>query len=286
MLLHLFHLYKFPYKRKKHKYKLVLVDTHLPSEFERGNKLMKILFYGAFRLLFANLISGAADKVIAAQEGTIDIIKNVYGIKKKVHLIDQGTDIEKFYFDVNARKRIRKKFKLKESDFVIVYPGKVIEAKGVHLLFEAFASLTKQHDNIYLLIVGGGEKNYINRCKKTVERKYQNRVLWLNFQPQEELYKYYSFGDIGVWPLQEALSMNDCLACERPFIAMDKVTSRKRFSNNNALTYKTGDSSDLAKKILYMYNHPNERKAMGKRGRDLVESALSWDKISEEYIKI
>jgi glycosyltransferase involved in cell wall biosynthesis len=272
--------------KKKYNYQLVLVDTHLPSEFERGNKILKSIFYGSFRILFSKLISNSADKIIAAQEGTIDIIKNVYGIKKKVHLIDQGTDLDKFFFAKKEREILRRKFKLSEKDFVIIYPGKVIAAKGVHLLFEAFGELAKKHKNIYLCIVGSGEKDYIKKCKAVVSKKYHNRLIWVDFQPQEELYKYYSFSDLGVWPLQEALSMNDCAACERPFIAMDEITSKKRLKNDNALLYKKGNVEDLIEKIQYLYKHPKERKAMGKRGRELVEKELSWDKIAQKYIDV
>lgn len=272
--------------KKKYGFKLVLVDTHLPSEYERGNKLLKTFFYGGFRLLFSNRISKAADKIIAAQEGTVDIIKNVYGMKKKVHLVDQGTDLEKFFYDNNERNVLRRKYKLKENDFVIIYPGKIIVAKGVHILFEAFGDLVRKHNNIYLCIVGNGEKEYIKSCKKAVPMKYHNKVIWVDFQPQEELYKYYSFSDVGVWPLQEALSMNDCAACERPFIAMNEITSMKRLKNNNALLYEKGNVEDLKEKIIYLYENPRQRKEMGARGRELVEKELSWDKIAQKYIDV
>jgi glycosyltransferase involved in cell wall biosynthesis len=49
--------------------------------------------------------------------------------------------------------------------------------------------------------------------------------------------------------------------------------------------YKQGNVEDLSKKILWMIQHPVERKKMGKRGRALAVSQLSWRKIAEAYLK-
>ena len=168
----------------------------------------------------------------------------------------------------------------------MVYTGKIILAKGVDLLFEAFELLARKHNNVYLLVIGSGEGLFLEKCKFSLSASSKKRFIHVLFQPGNELYKYYSMADVGVWPLQESLSMNDAASCKIPFIANDHLGARTRIGNNNALLYKQGDVKDLATKIEYLYKNPQKRIEMGERGRELVEKKLSWSKIAEEYIRL
>jgi glycosyltransferase involved in cell wall biosynthesis len=254
---------------------------------ERGNQLLKKLFYFVFRIIFSDLISRAGDKFIAAQEDTRIIIRKAYGIKKKVDLIDQGTDTQTFRFSKSARRSMRKKFKIKNDNFVIIYVGKVIASKGIDVLFKAFRQLSKEFDDIHLLIVGGSDEKYLKKCFEILEKENKNlkkKVIVVDFQEEKQLFKYYSMSDVAVWPLQDSLSMNDAAACELVFIANDKLGAKTRISNDNALLYKRGDYKDLAERIKYLYNNPEKREMMGKRGRQLAEDVLSWSSISQKIV--
>jgi hypothetical protein len=52
------------------------------------------------------------------------------------------------------------------------------------------------------------------------------------------LYKWYSAADLGIWPLQESISMVEAASCSLSFICSDKMSATKRLRNNNALLYK------------------------------------------------
>src|SRR3990167_7642212 len=242
--------------KRSFNFKLIFIDTLLPSEFERGNRFLKNIFYFAYRLFFSKKISDAGDKFIAAQEETTKIIKGVYGIKGKITLIDQGTDPKIFRYSLSERMKLRNKYRLKKKDFVMVYTGKIILAKGVDLLFEAFELLARKYNDVYLLVIGSGEGLFLEKCKFSLSASSKKRFIHVLFQPGNELYKYYSMADVGVWPLQESLSMNDAASCKIPFIANDHLGARTRIGNNNALLYKQGDVKDLATKIEYLYKNP------------------------------
>lgn len=270
------------YFKKIFGYKLVLADSHLPSELEQGNQLFKNFFYSLFRTFFSNIISNSADKVIALQDKTTEVITNVYGISASVTVVDNGTDCELFSYNQNYRIETRKKLKIATNEQVILYTGKVIPEKGVDILVKAFAVLIKKHPGLHCVIVGNGNPEYLQTLQRSIAKK--QHLHFVPVQPQQELPKFYAAADIAVWPLQESLAMNDAAACNLPFIANNELGARKRISNNNALLYKKGDVQDLANKIEYLLLHPQERKAMGKRGRALMVAELSWDKIAEQYI--
>lgn len=270
--------------KKDYKYKLFAIDSHLPSELESGNRFVKHVFYYFFRQVFSNFLNKNLDRVIALQEATKGIIKNVYGISKSVQLIPHGSDLNEFNFDKKARTKIRLANNWNEQDFVIIYTGKVIPSKGIELLFKAFNSLLNGGYKVRLLIVGDGSREYTDECLSFLEVKYHQNVRWQGFIKQSLLYKYYSAADVAVWPLQESLAMNDAAACMLPFIANDQIGATLRVSNKNALLYTQGDSNDLATKIEYLYKHSSARKKMGQRGRELIEQKLSWQKLATRFI--
>lgn len=271
--------------KKDFGYKLFCYDSHLPSELERDNIFLKKIVYSIFRLFFAELINSKTDKFIAVQEKTEDVMRDYYGVKKNIHVIPLGTDTERFKFNNNERLKIRKKYGIKNNDFVIIYTGKLIESKGVEILFQAFNNLCKDKSNIRLMIVGQGSSEYTTNCVSKLEEKCRDKIVWIEFQRPENLYKYYSASEVGVWPLQESTSMNDAASNSLPFIANDTLGDKTRISNKNALLYKKGDHQELAKKIEYLYNNPMARKIMGKRGRELAENKLSWKNVAARFLQ-
>lgn len=266
------------------KYRFIGVDSHLPSELFSSNVLIKKMFYFSFRLCFSNLINNTIDKIIAAQEGTKDIVIKYYGLNKNIFVISHGTNIKLFKFNSIARRKIRKELNLKTTDFLIIYTGKIIKSKGIHILTEAFSKLSEKYKNTYLLLVGSGPSEYKNVCLNDLAKKINKRIFWEEFKKFQELPDYYSAADVAIWPLQESLSMNDAASCSLPFIANDKVGVKERISNNNALLYAKGNALDLSKKIEILYLDKVKRKKMGRNGRNLVKNSLSWDSVAKKYL--
>lgn len=278
-----FNAVRFAQLKQQYGFKLTLFDSHLPSEFQRGSQLLKQAVYCGLRATISPLLNAKADSFIAVQEDTVEVIKNVYGISQPIKIVSLGTDTQLFHYSESERISTRKRHRIAPHDFLTLYTGKVIEAKGVHLLCQAFQTFHSQHSDAKLMIVGEGPQEYLDHCTKLLGGSISN-VRWIPFQPVSQLPPLYSAADVAVWPLQESTSMNDAAACSLPFIANHKIGAKERISNNNALLYTQGDPLDLAQKLIWMYKHPQERKALGKRGRELAERSLSWSKKAQEYI--
>jgi glycosyltransferase involved in cell wall biosynthesis len=275
--------YKVAKLKKKLNFKLIIADSHLPSELSSGNMYLKNTFYYIFRLLFSRVISEESDKVIAIQDKTKEVIRDIYGINKKINIVPNGTDINLFKFSNKERNNIRKELNISKDSFVIIYTGKVIKQKGLDILFKSFNSLINKKE-IYLLIVGGGPKEYIDECYKIIDKDNHRLIKLVGFKDQKNLFKYYSASDLAVWPLQESLAMNDAAACSLPFIANSTMGDKTRLSNKNALLYKKGDADNLSKKIKIFIKNKRLRVKMGKNGRELMVKKLSWEKISKQYL--
>ena len=267
-----------------HQYRLIMVDSHLPSELSLGNQTVKGGFYWLFRCCFSKLITRQTDVFIATQDQTVDVIRDVYGITSPIQLIPNGTDTTLFKKSLVARKKIRRQLAINNQNLVIIYTGKVIPEKGVDILFKAFNVVATKYENIQLLIVGDGSPQYKSKCMSLVNHSLKKKIHWVGYQPQTRLVDYYSAADMAIWPLQESLAMNDAASCQLPFIANHTMGDKTRISNDNALLYKRGDTTDLTKKITNLYRDKKLRLVMGKKGRQLVEKKLSWQALAKQYL--
>jgi glycosyltransferase involved in cell wall biosynthesis len=275
--------YKVAKLKSKYNYKLSIADSHLPSELNTGNQFIKKIIYFTFRLLFSKTISVNADKVIALQDKTKEVINDTYGLDNKVEVIPNGTDTTLFKLSKVQKNIIRKELNINSDDFVIIYTGKFIKQKGLDILFNAFNSLKSRH-KVHLILLAEGPKDYIKSCFSLLSKNKIANVHLIGFKDQIELYKYYSASDLAVWPLQESLAMNDAAACSLPFIANSTMGDKSRISNNNAFLYEIDNVKDLKKKIEILIKDKPLRIKMGKNGRQLMIEKLSWKKIAKRYI--
>lgn len=123
----------------------------------------------------------------------------------KIKIITNAIDIEKFKFDPEARKRLRKEFGFKDDDYVIGNFGRLIPQKNQLFLIDAFAEFKKKNPNAKLLIVGEGDlRDKLE--EKIASYSLANDVRIEGFR--KDLKKCYSALDLFAFPsIYEGLGM-------------------------------------------------------------------------------
>ena len=76
--------------------------------------------------------------------------------KGKVTILPNAIDPERFKFSESARREIRKKYGIKDDDFVIGHVGRFYPQKNHEFLIDVFAKVRKQKMNAKLLLLGDG----------------------------------------------------------------------------------------------------------------------------------
>ena len=108
------------------------------------------------RRIANNLLGRISDKVIAVSEAVReDVIRYDRVDPSKVLVIRNGVDTELFS-PAGAPGSIRKELGLGDNDTVIGFVGRLVPAKGLSYLLEAFADVRKEIDHVKILIVGRG----------------------------------------------------------------------------------------------------------------------------------
>ncbi len=134
------------------------------------------------------------------------ILKNKFTYNNKLKVIGNGSSngIDTSYFNPKLfseddNEILKNSLGIKKNDFVYIFVGRIVSAKGINELIKAFNKLSKFNDNIKLLLVGTMEddldpldlatKKIINLNHKIILVGYQNDV-----RP------YFSISDCLVFP--------------------------------------------------------------------------------------
>ena len=98
--------------------------------------------------------------------------------KNKVHIIPYAIEIDNYTFNSDLRESYRTKLGLKSDDYVIVHVGRFAYQKNHDFLLEVFKSISEEHENTILLLVGIGELEEQIRSR-VYQYKLDNKVLFL-----------------------------------------------------------------------------------------------------------
>jgi glycosyltransferase involved in cell wall biosynthesis len=196
--------------------------------------------------------------------------------ESKIIHVPYGVNLDAFH---QARKE--------DGVFRVIFVGGMTLRKGVHYLLKAFYELKLQ--NAELLFVGAMNKEIVPFFKK-----YEGSFRHLGHVPQNELYKQYSQGSVFALPsIEEGLAMvqPQAMACGLPVICTTNTGGEDIVRNGiDGFVIPIRDVEALKEKILWMYEHPEERKRMGESAKARVNSGFTWkdygDKMIAEFQRV
>ncbi len=185
-----------------------------------------------------------------------------------------------------------------EAPFELLFVGRLVERKGVHLLLEALASIPAER-RVVLHVVGDGPEG--PRLREQAERLgLGSRAIFHGFVTKEELQARMEACDCFVLPAvvdakgdTEGLGvvLLEAMSYGKPTIASAAggIVDIVRDGRNGYLV-PPGDAPALAGAITRMMDDPARAREMGVHGRDDVRADFSWDvivgRLAEVYRRV
>ncbi len=204
------------------------------------------------RLFIINLMRryyNQCDGVIVPSKLMMEMLQG-FGVRAPMYVIPTANDLNTV-MDPNARAQIRQKAGIPESARVLLYVGRLAKEKNLNLIFEAFEKLAQKHGDLYLLIVGGGP--YESTAKQIASSlKSLNRIVFAGAKPRSEVTKYYSAGDIFVFPSMtetQGLVLCEAMAAGLPCVAVRAGGSTEMINEGEDGLLAENDVDDFAAKI-------------------------------------
>lgn len=223
------------------------------------------------------------DSIVAVSKEIQTIMVNKGVPKKKIRVIDNGIDLERFR---NIEDNCKKEFDILENRTVLGIIGNLSNEKGHKYLIDAVEMLEKTHKEILVLVVGDGRlkeqlKNYVQKIglnknfiftgiRKDIPQLLNTIDIFLITSVKEGL----------PMVLLEAMAAHKTIVATRvgaiPKVITDKV---------NGMLVPPRKPEEISKAINELIKDNNKRKQLSKQAYvDVVES-YSSTKMCKQYVK-
>ena len=274
--------------RKAKKMGAITIIEHGSSHIAYQNRILKEEYerfgvkIGPFQLPDPRIIEKELQEYAEADYVAIPSLFN------RRTFLDEGVPSNKiiqvpYGVDLSLFRQVKKN----DDVFRVIFAGGLGLRKGTHYLLQAFAELNLP--NSELLLIGA-----ITEEIKPFLKKYEGKYKHITYQPMKELYAFYSQGSVFVMPSIEeglALVQPQAMACGLPIIATTNTGAEDIVRDGlDGFIIPIRDVPALKEKILYMYEHPEERKRMSASAKEHVSSGFTWDdygnKMIAEYERI
>ena len=157
-----------------------------------------------------------------------------------------------------------------DGKIVIQFTGRLSKEKTHKVLIDA-VDLSKYRDRIQLVFAGIGPLQ--DKLQKRA-RKLPNPPEF-RFFSRQDLVKQLNMADLYVHPAEieiEAISCLEAIACGLvPVIANSPRSATRYFAIDDRNLFHNKDAKDLAKRIDYWIEHPEEKKELAARYKGFVE---------------
>ncbi len=202
---------------------------------------------------------------------------------KKVTVIANAVDIERFSFGLKADPALRKELGLEDKK-VLGFIGSFYAYEGLPLLLDAVPKMLQYSADIRLLLVGGGPQEALIK-RKVQELGLEQEVIFTGRVPHDQVQAYYNQVDIFVYPrlamrlteLVTPLKPLEAMAQGRLVVASD-VGGHKELirDRENGCLFKAGDAEDLAETVVGLLSTELNWPALKRAGREYVETERNW----------
>ncbi|MEN6473026.1 MAG: glycosyltransferase family 4 protein [Syntrophaceae bacterium] len=190
----------------------------------------------------------------------------------KIKIIPNGVDIEEIEaFEKKDHAKLIEELCLDDTRTNICYIGRVTPQKGIHVLIEAVAMLSKTIPNITIYVVGDFNVSQ-NSYMSTINRLIDSSGLDVRFTGfRTDALEILSLMDLFVLPsFSEGFprTIMEAMALGKPVIstAVGGITEFLK-DDNKIIIVPPGDSEALAEAIRVLLNNKGLRETLSVRGR-------------------
>lgn len=208
---------------------------------------------------------------------------------KKFYSIHLGADLSRFRKPTPKEKgSMRARYSLSKS-FIILYAGRIIPGKGVHILIRAAGIVKNTIPSTRVVLVGPYVRRYKARLMQEAKQK-KIPVLFTGPVKPSNMHKMYWIGNCFVCPTQfhEAFGLVnvEAMASELPVLASKRGGIVEIINGKNGiLIHDYENPMAFAKAIKKVFLMPNFANSLAIAGRKTVLVHFGWGRVANNYRK-
>ncbi len=174
----------------------------------------------------------------------------------------------------------------------LLYVGRLVPIKGVHVLVEAFPEILRRHPDVRLVITGssffdGAARTGYERELVALAQPVVSKIVFTGFLPHETLKYLYAAVDIvvmpSVWQEPLGLVMLEAMASGTLLVGSSVGGVPEVIdSGRNGVLVPAGDAAELARAVCNVLEDPASMQRMAQAGRDTIVEKFTWERLMGE----
>lgn len=223
------------------------------------------------------------DKIITINTPLKDRLIDYKIDPRKIEILYNGVDTERYKFDKNVREKLRKELGIKDTEIVIGYIGTISDYEGIEYILECLKLLNTQHSVRFVMIGDGIYKDTILTMIK--DMKISNRVVYMSKMPAHEVIKYYNVFDMVAYPRKDnclcqstsSYKVFEAMSMGLPIIVSELDAWKEIIKDNETgLYYEPDNEQNLLGKLIKLIEDPELRQRLGENARKWVMENREW----------
>lgn len=256
------------------KFKVIITSHEAPYKRDKWGKTGKFYFKMVEKIF---IHSGAT--LTSISEPLSQYYDQQYN--KKVKFIPNGININQEYDDEKANA-ILQEHQI-NGPFISFAARRLMATKGCHTMLEALHLIKYPHP-----IVIAGELDHAGDYLNALKSKYTDlKVYFVGYiNPLSVLLSLIRKSELFVFPSEtEGMSIMflEVISSGAHIVASDIPENTQVLDRNEILYFRNKDAQDLAEKINFALNNPQDMLAFQVKAMQKIKSSFTWDKISEQY---
>lgn len=158
------------------------------------------------------LVNRRAVHIFGYTPETIRRLRRFQG-KTPSSVLPLSFDPDRFYYSEAVRSECRRELGYDADELVVLSAGKMVPEKRLESLLDAVSHMAKANRRVRLLMVGADESAYASSIKQLVadDTLLRSVTQFLGFQESDRLNALMNAADIGVWPHQPAITIQQAM---------------------------------------------------------------------------
>ena len=222
-----------------------------------------------------------ADAVVTVSQAMTRYTTSEYGISPtRVHTIINGFNTGIFHW--REQLPARQKLGIPPKDKLIIYIGRLVEAKGLRELLAAFSCIQKTDPTVKLALIGDGVMR--EELRQMIQKEcLTEHILMPGGLPPEQVADWIAASDALTLPSWSEGYPNvvvEAVACGRPVVATDVGGMREIVHTNNGILVPPKQVAPLQKALVDVLTRAWDHQAIA------AGMTRSWDDVAKETLAV
>jgi len=270
-------------------HKPVIYDVH---EYYADSILTKEWVPAFFRGPLSKVVDKVEKMIAKRLAGVITVNRDMEGLFKGVN--ENTITVHNYPFRAFVEKL---NDKLQADPFTVIYIGGVSKDCGYQVMVNTMQIVKGKERRASCIIVGpvdraGLPEDFLSEEKSLLQ---EGGIELVRKVPYEEISQFLSTATIAwlPWPATPnnekgtPVKLFEYMAARLPIVASDMGFIKEIIEGNRCgLLAEPGNPEAHAESILYLFEHPEERRRMGENGRRAVQEKYNWENEGKKLLAL